>query len=171
MFIGLVSGCTSVHHRDPAPQNAELFTVVSVETPSRIMVRDGFRKYVVDLAYYIPETDKCKLDVCALLSDRVLNKKVWVQKIYERYGLAMHAVWLDDAYDNDVIYPINIALLMEGYDGATVDYHALPDGKSYMISMAKEIGMNKKRLKKIENSMPQWRLNTLQDVREQELLK
>ncbi|MEL0637689.1 hypothetical protein V6259_13050 [Marinomonas sp. TI.3.20] len=158
VFAALVTGCASREEYYAQPnEEAELFKVVDVVTPTRVIVK-RYKKYAVDLAYFYPSTVECSKvpEACAEIKSLVLDKNVWVERVYDRFGLPMHTLWLADLGVKPK-QPINIGLIEDGGYSRMVDFHNLPNGKSELVSKAYDYGFNKYRLNHSLEQAPQWK--------------
>lgn len=146
--VALLAGCANrnIYYSKPSPQ-AELFNVASIVTPTRVVVEtSNFKAYVVDLAYFYPSTLECQNlpEACAELRDKVLDKKVWIEREYDRFGLPMHTLWVADL-PYKPLQPINIQLIVDGGYARLTDFRNLPNGKSELVSRSYDLAINKYR--------------------------
>jgi hypothetical protein len=161
LFITLlVSGCAINGDKAEHVQldkKSKQMEVIEVVTPTRVIAKHNWRTFTVDLAYFYPSTVMCSdsPEYCKTLSEATLNKHFWVAREYDRFGLQMHSLWPAEQGPK-ARTSLNIDLLVFGGYARLADHIELPNGKSELVSRAKDLGFNNDRQKGRLEKLKPW---------------
>ncbi len=167
LITAAIAGCSSVgDFKNSRPYAvSELYKVREVLTPTRIRVEREWRSYVLDLAYFVPETQSCQVLDCGALEQLVQGQSIWAVREYDRWGLQMHSIWIArKGVDKPDLKPLNIKLIQDGDYTANVDYRRLPNGMTKLVARSNEVGINNQQIKAATNRLQPWQKNLVEKL-------